>query len=271
MPIVSAKCTQCGASLEVDVASDAAICPYCHQAFIVENAINNYNVAHADIHADVVNITQDNRPSAEESFQKAYSYFSIAEYSKAKEGFIEALALGLNVDLPEVYELRFLGTNCFNGHPILSFNTLRYLELYPTIQQWEATFLNQNIGNNAELYFRVFYPYKMMDNQSGYLLASSGQAFSSAVARCEYYFSSGTRSLPQPIGYYVPVFTGFESWLFYATSYGKYCWRDANELKYIFEHDYQKEIQPYRQFQVDRGNGVVGNISPSSLRMGRHG
>ena len=29
MPLVRAKCTNCGANLEVDRAKDAAICPYC--------------------------------------------------------------------------------------------------------------------------------------------------------------------------------------------------------------------------------------------------
>lgn len=43
MPIIPAKCTNCGASLEVDNTKDAAICPHCGSAFIVEKAINNYN------------------------------------------------------------------------------------------------------------------------------------------------------------------------------------------------------------------------------------
>ena len=36
MPIIPAKCTNCGASLEIDSAKDAAVCPYCGSAFIVE-------------------------------------------------------------------------------------------------------------------------------------------------------------------------------------------------------------------------------------------
>lgn len=42
MPLVQAKCTNCGANLEVDNAKDAAVCQYCNSAFIVEKAINNY-------------------------------------------------------------------------------------------------------------------------------------------------------------------------------------------------------------------------------------
>ena len=55
--IVPALCTQCGGSVEVDSASEKATCPFCGASFIVEKAINNYNVQHATIeHADSVNI-----------------------------------------------------------------------------------------------------------------------------------------------------------------------------------------------------------------------
>jgi hypothetical protein len=54
---VPAKCTQCGAALEVDKSQDAAICPYCKTPFIVDKAINNYNVGNIDtISAAVVNV-----------------------------------------------------------------------------------------------------------------------------------------------------------------------------------------------------------------------
>lgn len=55
MPFVQAKCTNCGANLEVDRDKDAAICPYCNSAYIVEKAINNYNTTN-NIRADVVNV-----------------------------------------------------------------------------------------------------------------------------------------------------------------------------------------------------------------------
>lgn len=55
MPLVNAKCTNCGAELQVDNTKDAAICQYCGSAYIVEKAINNYNTVN-NIHAGVVNI-----------------------------------------------------------------------------------------------------------------------------------------------------------------------------------------------------------------------
>lgn len=42
--LVPAKCTSCGGKLDVDPSQQAAVCPYCGSAFVVEKAINNYNV-----------------------------------------------------------------------------------------------------------------------------------------------------------------------------------------------------------------------------------
>ena len=43
MALIPAKCTQCGANIEVDDTHEAGICKYCGTAFITEKAINNYN------------------------------------------------------------------------------------------------------------------------------------------------------------------------------------------------------------------------------------
>ena len=56
MAFVAAKCTQCGADLQVDKTKEAANCEHCGSAFIVEKAINNYNVANAQINAQTVNV-----------------------------------------------------------------------------------------------------------------------------------------------------------------------------------------------------------------------
>ena len=58
---VPAICTQCGASLEVDPSQEAAVCKYCGTPFIVEKAINNYNIEHAD------NVTIDMTGSVKET------------------------------------------------------------------------------------------------------------------------------------------------------------------------------------------------------------
>lgn len=55
MPLVNAKCTNCSATLQVDNTKDALVCPYCGSAFIVEKAIQNYNITN-HITAQTVNI-----------------------------------------------------------------------------------------------------------------------------------------------------------------------------------------------------------------------
>ncbi len=55
--IVPATCTQCGGTVNVDPGSEKATCPFCGTSFIVEKAVNNYNVEHMTVeHADNVNI-----------------------------------------------------------------------------------------------------------------------------------------------------------------------------------------------------------------------
>ena len=39
MGFVAAKCTECGANIEVDETKDAGICEYCGTAFVTEKAI----------------------------------------------------------------------------------------------------------------------------------------------------------------------------------------------------------------------------------------
>lgn len=58
MPLVNAKCTNCGAPLKVDNLKEASVCEFCGSAFIVEKAINNYNITN-NINANVVNIYGD--------------------------------------------------------------------------------------------------------------------------------------------------------------------------------------------------------------------
>lgn len=43
MPFVQAKCTECGGVLAVDADKKAAVCQFCGEAFVIQDAINNYN------------------------------------------------------------------------------------------------------------------------------------------------------------------------------------------------------------------------------------
>ena len=56
MPLIPAKCTSCGGVLSVDESKDAAVCPYCGNAFVVEKAIQNFSATYVinNIQADTV-------------------------------------------------------------------------------------------------------------------------------------------------------------------------------------------------------------------------
>lgn len=45
MPLVSAKCTACGASIKIDDSKESGYCEYCGTQYITEKVINNYNVS----------------------------------------------------------------------------------------------------------------------------------------------------------------------------------------------------------------------------------
>ena len=92
MPLVAAKCTNCGGELQIDSGKDAAVCPYCGAAFIVEKAINYYttqndihigNIAHADIHVND-NSGLEARLANAEAFLTRHK-----EYERAEELFLE--------------------------------------------------------------------------------------------------------------------------------------------------------------------------------------
>lgn len=47
--IVPAICPQCGAQINVDSEKDAAVCEYCNTPFVVDKAINTYNVGNTTV------------------------------------------------------------------------------------------------------------------------------------------------------------------------------------------------------------------------------
>lgn len=63
MPLVQAKCTACGAVLTFESTQEAAVCQSCDNAFVVENAINNYHAYNITIN----NITAENMVGDAES------------------------------------------------------------------------------------------------------------------------------------------------------------------------------------------------------------
>ena len=94
MPLVPAKCTSCGAILEIDSSKDAAICKFCGTPFVTEKAINNYTIS-----GSVVNIYQE----AEKKKDFEIVCGTLVKYNGESA----------NVVLPD--EVVEIGVGCFRG------------------------------------------------------------------------------------------------------------------------------------------------------------
>ncbi len=92
MGMIPARCTQCGADLEVDASADAAICPNCSTPFIVEKAINNYNTTYKveNLKADKV-IVQDAN-SCDNLILAGEDFLKLNEKEKARDKFQKAVS-----------------------------------------------------------------------------------------------------------------------------------------------------------------------------------
>ena len=87
MPFVQGKCENCGGILAVDSSLKAAICPFCGAAYVVQDSINYYNtsIKVENMHADVVNITDES--SSEARLKAAKAYMRISDYEKAEKEY----------------------------------------------------------------------------------------------------------------------------------------------------------------------------------------
>ncbi len=64
MKLVPAKCPNCGGFVKVDASNKAAICTFCKQPFIIEEAINNYTTHVENLYAKNVTINDDRTAAA---------------------------------------------------------------------------------------------------------------------------------------------------------------------------------------------------------------
>lgn len=91
MPLVQAKCENCGGALQVDNSRKAAICPWCNTPYVVQDAINNYITNIGTLHADVVNVNND--ASAKARLDAAEAFMQLQKYVDAKNAFAEVCEL----------------------------------------------------------------------------------------------------------------------------------------------------------------------------------
>lgn len=90
-PLVPAKCTNCGGVLDINPASEAAICPFCNSSFIVQQAIQNYNL---NIQSSTINIANANiqtGPSVDNLLARATDYIAKHDLEAARSYYEQVL------------------------------------------------------------------------------------------------------------------------------------------------------------------------------------
>ena len=93
---VPAKCTSCGAALQVDSNQEAAVCPYCSTPYIVKKAIQNYHISaqgNVNINGGVINI---NGKNIENLLKRAEQYALQGDFDQALEYYNEVLDSDVN-------------------------------------------------------------------------------------------------------------------------------------------------------------------------------
>lgn len=84
MPLVKAICTNCGGTLEVDKDKDAAICPFCNTAYIVEKAIQQFQISNTNY---IENATFINGETEERLLERGLTQIEMDELEAAEETF----------------------------------------------------------------------------------------------------------------------------------------------------------------------------------------
>ena len=89
--LVPGNCTNCGASVQVDPDQQAAICPACGTPYIIQKAINNFNVnntGNMSVENAVINVAG---VSADNHIKRAIEFEKSGELEKALEYYNKAL------------------------------------------------------------------------------------------------------------------------------------------------------------------------------------
>lgn len=96
MSLVAAKCTQCGAGIEVDATKEAGICKFCGTPFITEKVINNYVYNNNYNIGNIENAVIQSGPSEDNLLKRADEFLLRNDLENAREYYNKVL--DLNVD-----------------------------------------------------------------------------------------------------------------------------------------------------------------------------
>lgn len=120
--LVSAKCTSCGASVNVNPNSEIAKCPFCGNNYIVEKAINMFNITNGNFNIDnatinvIVTNDKNNFQSNERDPFFAEAGRLVIEKQKASVGMLQRMfKVGFNRAgriMDQLYNAGVVGNDC---------------------------------------------------------------------------------------------------------------------------------------------------------------
>ena len=90
MALVAAKCTECGASIEVDDSKEAGICKHCGTAFVTQRTIHNYNTfvtKNIIIDGEAKNdlLKSANLPTLQAAEERCKKLYELKDYPRSTE------------------------------------------------------------------------------------------------------------------------------------------------------------------------------------------
>lgn len=88
MALMEAKCTNCGGKLQIDNKKEAAVCPYCGSAFIVEKGIQLYNQS-CNVYGEKISIYKEEsqQETATELYNTGMKALEATSYDLAMKCF----------------------------------------------------------------------------------------------------------------------------------------------------------------------------------------
>ena len=84
MPLVEAKCPNCGASLSVDNSKEAAVCDFCGTPYIVEKAVTGA-ISNSTINNSVINVYNTGKSEKKELSQEELYERYVTEFKALKK------------------------------------------------------------------------------------------------------------------------------------------------------------------------------------------
>ncbi len=95
MELVKAKCTECGAVIDIDGTKKAGICSHCGMAFVVDEAVNNYVTNYQTVTNITQNITKvingKEKDEGQDYVNRGLTFLKLKDFLKAAEVFGKAV------------------------------------------------------------------------------------------------------------------------------------------------------------------------------------